>query len=239
MKIIILGGGCRGTQYTRWLLLARARGKISVEHFEVIDRNTNCKVANEIDDKSVRIINSDWVKFLSLYIEKSPKNTPDLLVPSHTAPHIFGQTFFELMKSYFKNSLRLCVSVADFLSPVGTPFEKKLEKGVVAVSMANWKCPANCTEPLTCPHFHTKRNWDLEVILKQWAKASAFDAFHVFPARHFAYAVSAIPAKTIVKAWSSIKHLLQKSGRYTIGIATCSACHGIVTIFEIISQPGQ
>ena len=118
-------------------------------------------------------------------------------------------------------------------TPIGTPFEKELEKGVVAVSMATWNCPANCTEPGKCPHIHAPRDWDLEIMLRDWAKKAGLDEFFVFPARHFAYAVSAIPAKTVIDAWHSLRKRLAKPGEYLVGVATSSACHGIISTFKV------
>jgi hypothetical protein len=255
MNIIILGGGCYGLQYTRRLMLAHARGKISVGNVEVVDRNPNCRVAREglvchseqkaknpaaTNEKTIQVVASEWVPFLVKYINNVPLITDDLIVPSHAAPHILGHAFLELIKSSHSPLWKRgvggdfhSVELADIPHPIGTPFERKLEKGVVAASMATWKCPANCPEPLTCPHFHTKRSWDLEEMLKKWSEKSGFDAFYVFPAHHFAYAVSTIPANNIINAWLSLKQMLKKPGSYTVGIATSSACHAIVSTFRI------
>lgn len=241
-------------------MLARERGKINFENLIVVDKNEDCKVYSSSDSelvsrlrsrqveeesRSIRLEISDWTDFLTDYIANTPKDTPDLIVPSHTAPHILGRTFLTLilrasgasrevegssrLRSNNKEDLE-AVSMFDIQTKIGTPFEKKLEKGVIAVSMATWRCPANCTEPAICPHTHAPRHWDLENLLKNWAKANGIDNFYVFPAHHFAFAVSAIPAQTVIDAWRSLQNLLQKKGDYIIGVATASACHGIVSI---------
>ena len=185
---------------------------------------------------------SDWTQFLINYIKNSPPKTSDMIVPSHAAPHLLGQTFLELIKSPHSPLLQrgvrgdfqsVKVEMAEISHPVGTPFEQKLVRGVVAVSMATWKCPANCVEPCTCPHLHKPREWNLEELLKKWARKYDVDAFHVFPAHHFAYAVSAIPVQKIIDAWMSLKPLLKRQGTYLIGIATTSACHGIVSLMKV------
>jgi len=253
MNIYILGGGCFGTQYARWLLTAREREKIDFENLIIVDRDSKC-VASKLSlrpllslrpraseasrggsNPSIEI--SDWTDFLVDYIENAEADTRNLIVPSHAAPHLLGKAFVALISSLRPRASEASregssLLMIDIPAPIGTPFEKSLEKGVIAVSMATWNCPANCPEPGKCPHIHAPRDWDLEVSLRNWAEKVKLDEFYVFPARHFAYAVSAIPAQTVIEAWRSMQNRLQKKGEYMIGIATSSACHGIVSIFK-------
>lgn len=231
MDIYILGGGSEGTQYARWLMLARERGKIDFRELVIVDKNENCKIKNS----EVRIQNADWIDFLVHHIESSKADADDLIVPSHAAPHLLGMTFARLASSSGtkKNDLQM----VDIPAPVGAPFEKRLEKGVVAVSMATWNCPANCPEPAKCPHIHAPRDWDLEIMLRDWAKKAGLDEFFVFPARHFAFAVSGIPSRTIIDSWRLLKKRLSTPGSYLIGVSTASACHGIISLFNVTVRP--
>lgn len=239
MNIYILGGGCFGTQYARWLLTARERGKINFRELIVVDKDEDCKVKVEVKVKepNIRLEISNWTDFLVDYIENAEADTRNLIVPSHAAPHLLGKAFVALISSLRPRASEASregssLLMIDIPAPIGTPFEKSLEKGVIAVSMATWNCPANCPEPGKCPHIHAPRDWDLEVSLRNWAEKVKLDEFYVFPARHFAYAVSAIPAQAVIEAWRSMQNRLQKKGEYMIGIATSSACHGIVSIFK-------
>lgn len=231
MNIYILGGGCFGTQYARWLLTARERGKIAFDRLVVVDKDADCKVTKEVRGQKteVRIQNSEWVEFLVDHIENAPAETPDLIVPSHAAPHVLGKVFLKLASSFTGRIPQL----VDIPYKVGTPFEKRLEKGVVAVSQATWNCPANCPEPSKCPHIRAPRGWDLEMTLRSWAERTKLSEFFVFPARHFAFAVSAIPARTMVEAWRALQATLAKPGEHTVGVATSSACHGILSVFKV------
>ncbi len=233
MNIYILGGGCYGLQYARWLLAARARRKIDFEHLIVVDRDSNCAVSAKIKDPLVRLVAFDWIYFLTDYAGRLPARTDDLVVPSHAAPHVLGMVFLELIKSQDGKGRRVSVETADTRVPVGTPYEWKREKGITAVSMATWNCPANCPEPGKCPHIHAPRDWDLEMTLRSWAETVKLDDFFVFPARHYAFAVSAIPMQSIIDAWRTLQTRLQTAGEYMIGVATSSACHGILSIFRV------
>lgn len=234
MNIIILGGGCSGSQYARRLLFAREKKKINFDRLVIIDRKSGCRAKKLFKDKSVDFIKCDWVRFLSSYIEKTPAKTKDLIVPSHAAPHLLGMTFLDRMK---KEKKKILIKMKDPKKTVGTPFEKKLKKGVIAVSMATWICPSDCIEPLKCPHMRKKRNWDLERILKKWAEKNGRMKLFVFPARHYACKVSAIPSKKIIDAWFALKKAIAGKSGHVVGVATSSACHGIISLFDVRSLP--
>lgn len=233
MNIYILGGGCYGLQYTRWLLAAHKREKIDFERLIVIDRDSNCSVAAKIKDPLVRLVAFDWIYFLSDYAARSPALTQDLIVPSHAAPHVLGKVFYELIKSQDEGGRHVSIETAETEGRVGTAYEWKRERGIIAVSQATWNCPANCPEPGKCPHIHAPRDWDLELALRRWAETVKLDDFFVFPARHYAFAVSAIPMQAVIDAWRSLQNRLQNPGEYLIGVATSSACHGIVSVFKV------
>jgi hypothetical protein len=239
MNIYILGGGCFGAQYARWLAAGRERGKVSFDRLVIVDKDPDCAAASKIKEPFVHIETSDWVDFLKNYTEQTPRTTKDLIVPSHAAPHLLGKTFFDLIKSQLPLPLRERVGVRgiDISTPIGAPFEKRLEKGLIAVSMATWNCPANCPEPGKCPHIHAPRDWDLELMLRDWAKKAGLDEFFVFPARHFAFAVSGIPSRIIIDSWQILKTRLSTPGNYLVGVSTASACHGIISLFNVTVKP--
>jgi hypothetical protein len=230
MNLIILGGGCSGSQYARRLLLARKQRKINFDRLIIVDRRSTCKTKKLFKHRSVDFIKSDWVRFLSRYIEKTPAKTKDLIVPSHAAPHLLGMAFFNLIK---KGRNKLSVKMKDPEKMVNTPFERRLKKGVIAVSMAEWRCPLSCIEPPKCPHLKKKRNWDLEKILRKWAGKREKIKLFIFPARHYANTVSAIPAKKVASSWNRMKKIISKKGNHVIGAATSSACHGIISLFDV------
>lgn len=232
MKIFILGGGCSGVQYAQRLLSAQRAKKINFDRIVIVDRKSACKAKKFLKAGSADFIRSDWVRFLSEYIKKSSSKTKDFIVPSHAAPHLLGMAFLDLMK---KEKRKIWVKMNDPKRAVGTPFEKRLRKGVFALSMATWICPSDCIEPPSCPHLKKKRKWDLERILKKWA-ANGLNLF-VFPARHYACGVSAVPVRKITGAWNGVKKMISKKENHAIAVATVSACHGIISLFEVRSLP--
>ena len=47
-EIVIVGGGCYGTFYTRQLVEARKRGKVEFRRLLVVDRNPECQAAPDL-----------------------------------------------------------------------------------------------------------------------------------------------------------------------------------------------
>ena len=87
----VVGGGCFGSQYLRWLLRARDRGKLQFEKIFAVDRDPNCRLSQEGTDlASVQLVNADWVDYLAkLLLSEAAEGraAEDHWVPSPLSPH--------------------------------------------------------------------------------------------------------------------------------------------------------
>jgi hypothetical protein len=68
-EVVIVGGGCYGTFYSRQLVEARRRGKVEFRRLLVVDRNPECQAAPDlIGDPTRELVVKDWDAFFDAYL---------------------------------------------------------------------------------------------------------------------------------------------------------------------------
>jgi hypothetical protein len=100
-EIVIVGGGCYGTFYTRQLVEARKRGKVEFRRLLVVDRNPECQAApGLVGDPTSELVVKDWDAFFDAYLgdaaepsrraAEPPSRPPSVIVPLTTdaSPHV-------------------------------------------------------------------------------------------------------------------------------------------------------
>lgn len=225
----VVGGGCFGSQYARWLLRARDLGWLQFSRLKIIDRDPQCRWARENEAAAgVELVVSDWVEYFRDLIstnEVSSKSN-DHWVPAPLSPHILFEGFCRAAERRY-GSLR--INSEKFKNQVGTPVQIPLESGAMAVSFAEWTCPVNCIEPSTCPAIHSPRYWDMKKYLgKYFSGQSDSFSWHVLQCRHLIHGVGTIPMEDIREEYQKFLKTLDSRGNLELVVATVSGCHGLI-----------
>ena len=98
--VIIIGGGCYGTFYTRQLEAARGKGKARYRRLLVVDRNPACRMPTELPPAPDReLIVEEWGEFLDRYLEAGDTPPGSVIVPSPLMPHLMYQWLLRRARS--------------------------------------------------------------------------------------------------------------------------------------------
>jgi len=234
----VVGGGCFGTQYVRWLLRARSLGWLKFESIQVIDHDPDCLLQREgLVSPSVRLVRSDWVDYFSNYLVKNFRNPDaheDHWVPSHMAPHILFLSFIQGATSLQE---KWVFDQEPFQEEVSVPVQIPLKMGTFAVSYAQWQCPANCIEPPNCPAIHKKRDWDMKLALENYFAEQPDRSSHVLQCQHLLHGVGTIPCGTIFSEFSQLLDNLAGEEPSEVLVATVSGCHGLIGRALVLMEP--
>ena len=236
MKIIIIGGGCFGTFYTRELLKAKEEGQLDYSHLIIVDKNAGCQVVKEIHDPLAQIVPMEWAAYLKKYASNHFNNDSqevlaDLMVPSHWAPHLLGEMLFHRIQND-SDLPALRIEKMKFSKKIGPPYEKILANDDHAVSFATWECPSHCIEPKKCPTTKDDRDWEMGECLQSFFKDKSL-CYYSFFCCHLADEVAAIPMKEIYKEYVRLKEDIKKHKVYKFAMATHSSCHGLISFMEV------
>jgi hypothetical protein len=225
----IVGGGCFGSQYLRWLLRARALGWLKYESILVIDRNSQCLAQREgLIQDLVKLFQGDWIDYFSDYLVENFSNedaSHDHWVPSPLSPHIL---FLGFLRAAERLRPEFGFSETRFAEEVPTPVQMTLPVGTQAVSFAEWRCPVNCIEPPRCPHIHETRTWDMKSTLENYFHPFPQRSAHVLQCRHLVHGVGTIPCADIFQEFKKFLENGRRAEIREVTVATVSGCHGIV-----------
>jgi hypothetical protein len=225
----VVGGGCFGSQYTRWLLRAQNLGWLDFEHIWIIDKNRDCLAAREnLCGGAVQLKLADWVEYFSRYLQDNyqvPSSSADHWVPSPLSPHILFLGFLRAGEWKTKESYE----IREFREDVPTPVRIPLPVGSLAVSFAEWKCPVNCIEPPNCPAIQKKRHWDMKGALERYfLKNRNNDSIHVLQCQHLVHGVGTIPCQDIFNSFNVFLEDAAGHDKREMVLATVSGCHGLI-----------
>lgn len=226
----VVGGGCFGSQYVRWLLRARERGMARFAKIVAVDRDPQCRLTREGPrDPALEIAAVDWVDYLSGLLtapRRDPEVAEDHWVPSPLSPHILFLSFLRAAKE--SGSLP-AYRPEEFRRAVPPPVQVPLADGNLAVSFAEWQCPVNCIEPPTCPAIRAPRTWDMKASLAKAFAAAPKSSHHVLQCRHWVHGVGTIPMRDIFGEFRKLTENLGHREVNEIVLATTSACHGLIS----------
>ncbi|MCX5755715.1 MAG: hypothetical protein NTX19_06305 [Gemmatimonadetes bacterium] len=235
--VVVVGGGCYGSQYVRQLRRARAAGKATWRTVVVVDRDPDCAHARAsaadpagASDLSaapdawagIRFECSEWTPFFARWLDDAvaapQAHVTDTIVPSPLMPHLL----FEWMVTRARNrwpGREVVTEVPGELA--GVPWQKGGGDGTRYASYATWICPINCIEPLKCPHTGGPRDWSFHESLPRGSDSTA-----LLRVTHRHYGVGMMDVADVVAA-DALIHRELPAGR-TVRVATASHCHGAV-----------
>ncbi len=231
----VVGGGCFGTQYVKWLLKARDKGMARFRRIFAVDRDPQCRLKREgISDPELTIVLEDWIEYFSHYLSRSRKDPDagqDRWVPSPLSPHILFRGFLQTGSSL---GLTCEFMPAPFGEEVPTPVRIPLSNGDLAVSFAEWQCPVNCIEPPNCPAIQNTRTWDMKRALTSYFhNQNSWRSAHVLQCRHWVHGVGTIPMGEILEEFRIFSQNCGKGEIREVVVATTSGCHGLISRAKI------
>ena len=235
--IVVVGGGCYGSYYTRQLARAERAGAVTWRALVVVDRDPRCAVANlppAERPSALTVVVSEWMPFFADYLGRAATHPlahhDDAIVPSPLMPHLMADWLAERVR--FRHPLRR-VSTQPLASAPDVPWQRAGEDGTHYVSFAEWMCPINCIEPARCPHTKGERSWSLPPALIGYvagerAAGRPLEGPYVFHCAHRAYGVGMLDVRDILAADRGIAARDSAAVPVSFLVGTASHCHGAV-----------
>ncbi|HST04303.1 MAG TPA: hypothetical protein VLQ48_06155 [Chloroflexia bacterium] len=237
---IVFGGGCFGTHHTRHVEKGRARGRISPDaRIIMVDRNAHPPALDlpEIaDNPHLTFVQSDWLEYMQSAWDTLPPTAE--AIPAPVAPHL---AFEWLVWSVRQHLGGPTISIEPMSHEFGgLPYEYLAPSGARYISAADWICPTNCRAPHVCPMIRDVRTWELADTVNAYAQSHADStaASIVFQPR---FRVPGVDTLRISEYTGARDHLLalaaqpESAGKEVV-IATCSSCHGAVSLLRVTSD---
>lgn len=257
--IIVVGGGCYGSYYVRQLQRAAAAGAVSWRRLLVIDRDPDCRVAQECEaaprtetpaaDASTQredapaptLIAREWGSFFAAYLsakaEAGLASADDAIVPSPLMPHLMAQWVMSRARARWPGRM---MRFAPLEGAVDVPWQRRGDDGTHYVSFATWMCPINCIEPRICPHTRGARAWSLPPTLRAFVETERLrgrrlEGPAVFHCVHRAYGVGMFGVDEVLAADALVAQVA--AGRAAeVLIGSVSHCHGALAVLELAAQ---
>ncbi len=231
-NIYILGGHRLALSYIDTLKKARSDGNFSFEKIYSITNDRKANVFQSLSKDEI-IFQSPAEFIIDKVFSKEKMNTNDVIVPDHTAKHVFLQVFLEIVKEKFP---RLKTTLSPFESSFDPPYLHQGDGGAIwAMSYATWVCPSDCDEPGICPHIRDKRTWDFGKSFQKLFKNYPPEKFsiHLFACQPLLSYIACIPFPKIAGEIKQFVSRLEKGKTPTVIVATHSRCHSILGQFDV------
>lgn len=238
--IVVIGGGCYGSFYTRQLEAACDRGKLIYQKLLVIDRDPGCQVARELAPMAGReLVIAEWTEFLDRFFAGYAGNEPaasdrDVIVPSPLMPHLMYQWLFHRARERWPGRE---VSTIPITSDPGTPYDTTAPDHTRYVSFADWICPTHCTEPARCPVIRAPRTWEMAEAMQDWALD--LDRKHptrgpvLLECRHTVFAVGTFSVGAVLAGDRVIAEAGRSGEGVDVLVGTVSSCHGAANLLHL------
>lgn len=243
-RVVIIGGGCYGSWYTRQLMRAQRAAAVSIDEVVVVDRDPSCQVAgllvqDAFEALPVRLAVSTWDDYLDEWLAVGTAVlTDDAMVPSPLMPHICLDWMMRRARQRWPGR-GMQVTPLDF--DPGTPWQRAAADGRHYVSYATWTCPTNCIEPARCPAIRAPRDWSMPVTIariptrehpQSLEAAPSLRGTVIFPCVHRAFGVGMIDARTIAEADERLA-AWGREGPCQVLVGTMSHCHGALGVLAL------
>ncbi len=228
----VVGGGCFGTQYTKWLLRSVGLGWLEFEKIYVIDKNSECKINKEVQDKRVQWVNQDWLEFFPKLVADhfdNQKYFNDQWVPSPLSPHLIYHAFVKALAQL----LQVAIQHQSFVEDPQAPTKFNLPNGDLAMSHAQWRCPVNCIEPARCPAKRDTRTWEMRQTMQALQQNTHYDSLHFVQCQHLCHAVGTIAVRQIFSEFKMLLDKVRQKQVKNFAVATVSSCHGILSAARV------
>jgi hypothetical protein len=238
MRYVIAGGGGYGSHYVNKLRTAQHSGLLgAVDGILVVDQNPECASAPLVAGLDwAELVVSTWRAFGRRVFSNPEPWQADIWIPAPIAPHLLAEWLVDELADRFGLKGR------DSGLRVGrgeVAFERQLPDGRLLLSHAPGICPLDCVEPGDCAITGERRWWEMSDTVSDLLATSGIPELAV--ARYFCrhhcdpgeLDVGGIRFKTILDQSANVIDAVQ-AGHRTIGVATYSSCHGVVTLFDLI-----
>ena len=240
-EIVIVGGGCYGTFYTRQLVDARKRGKLEFRRLLVVDRNPECQAASDlVGDPTRELVVKDWDAFFDAYLgdaaepsrraAEPPSRPPSVIVPSPLMPHLMYQWLVRRARKRWPTRV---VESRPLSEGPGTPYDVTSPDLVRYVSFADWICPTHCTEPSRCPVIRGPRTWEMREAIEDLAARLRMPAPILFECRHQVFAVGSFSVSEVVAGDRFVAEAGSRGEETDLLVGTVSACHGAINLLHL------
>ncbi len=237
--VIIIGGGCYGTFYTRQLEEARVRGKAAYRRLLVVDRDPDCQARRELAPAADReLVPADWGDFLDDYLGRhrpgGERLVPDVIVPSPLMPHLMYQWLVRRAQARWPG--RTVETRPVPLAP-GTPYDTSAPDHTRYISFADWLCPTHCVEPALCPVIRAPRTWEMAEALEDLARRMARDGRVagpvLFQCQHTVFGVGTFRVDAVLTGDQVVQSAGADGGEAAVLVGTVSSCHGAVNLLRL------
>ena len=240
-EIVIVGGGCYGTFYTRQLVEARKRGKVEFRRLLVVDRNPECQAAPDlVGDPARELVVKGWDAFFDAYLgdaaepsrraTEPPSRPPSVIVPSPLMPHLMYQWLVRRARKRWPTRV---VESRPLSEGPGTPYDVTSPDLVRYVSFADWICPTHCTEPSRCPVIRGPRTWEMREAIEDLAARLRMPAPILFECRHQVFAVGSFSVSEVVAGDRFVAEAGSRGEETDLLVGTVSACHGAINLLHL------
>ena len=238
--VVVIGGGCYGSFYTRQLETARERGKVSYRRILVVDQDPACQVVRELPPGGGRqLVVSDWSRFLDSFFAGYGDSDPavattDVIVPSPLMPHLMYQWLFRRARARWPGRE---ISTVPFTTAPRTPYDATAPDHTRYVSHADWICPTHCTEPARCPVIRGPRTWEMSETMERWTQE--LDRVRptrgpvLLECRHTVFAVGTFSVAAVLAGDRIIADAGARAESVDVLVGTVSACHGAVNLLHV------
>ena len=232
--VVIVGGGCYGSFYTRQMLDARDRGKATFARLVVVDRAPDCAAAITFAGVAgVEMVQAEWDPFFDRYLAAAGRDGRDVVIPSPLMPHLFFEWLARRARVRWPDR---ALSAGPLEGEVGTPYERRGRDRSTYLSFADWTCPTHCTEPALCPVIRAPRTWEMGEALASYCAVTGAAGPALFTVRHLVHGVGGFAVTEILDAETVLQQSVEgKGGSLVVG--TVSGCHGAAGLLSV-AGPG-
>jgi len=239
--IVIVGGGCYGSYYSRQLGRAARAGALAFERVLAVDRDPHCRVATERADLALpelEIVTDEWTSFFDRYLDAAAENpdsgASDAIVPSPLMPHLMYEWLARRARNRWPARI---VDSRPVDAPSGIPWQRRGADGTHYVSFAEWICPVNCIEPALCPATRGDRSWSMPPAVRAAAEEARQAGRNlagpvIFHCQHRAYGVGMFDTRDVVAGDALVREVGEK-GEVEVLVGTVSHCHGALSVLHI------
>ena len=233
--VIIIGGGCYGTFYTRQLEAAGQKGKAVYRRLLVVDRNPDCQVSRELPPAANRqLVVQEWGAFLDSYLGGDPPVPDSVIVPSPLMPHLMYQWLFRQAQRRWP--FRIVETRAVTQSPQ-TPYDSTAPDLTRYISFADWLCPTHCIEPALCPVIRGPRTWEMADAMESLTRK--LNRFHptrgpiLFQCQHTVFGVGTFSVADVLAGDEVVQSAGEGGWECGVLVGTISSCHGAVNLLHL------
>jgi hypothetical protein len=235
-EVVVVGGGCYGTFYTKQLIEARDRAKCTYRRLLVVDRDPGCPVRQLQGDSNCEVVTEDWDRFFDRYLGEAAEGSRhipanSMIVPSPLMPHLMYRWVHRRAEARWPDR---AVETVPLEKMIGTPYEETGPDGTRYVSFADWICPTHCIEPATCPVIKAPRTWEMSEALEKYVAQSRRARGPVlFGCRHQVHGVGALAVADVLAGDRLVEEVGADGSAVEVMVGTISSCHGAVNALRL------